>query len=88
MYFSANADTLMQGIPNFIITLTPDESEIAAGIRTQLNTHLSESLILFVTGDVEINDANWAAFVDTLKNLGAEQLLDIYNGKLDTVEKW
>ena len=56
---------------------TTEESDVIAAKETDLDTYKNEQITKFITGDLEINDANWQSFQDGLKQMGLEDVLAI-----------
>lgn len=56
---------------------TTEESESLASMETDLTTYKDETITKFLTGGMEINDANWQAFQDGLKQMGVEDVLSV-----------
>ena len=56
---------------------TDEESSELATKQNDLLTYKNEQITKFITGDLEINDANWQSFQDGLKQMGLEDVLAI-----------
>jgi hypothetical protein len=62
-----------------------EETNAAATKLTDLQNYLLESWGLFMSGQMELNDANWDTFVATCDALGAQEITDIYQ---QVYERW
>ena len=66
--------------------LTSDQAfEVSDGI-TSLLTYSSEQILKFMTCSEEINDSTWAAFQQTLKDMGIEHILELYQENYSAYE--
>ena len=79
-YYPNQAITYPSKMPNGL-TLTPDESTRAADLRASIQTYVNEAAIQFLTG--QANLSTWDAYVAQVNNLGAPELLKIYQAALD-----
>lgn len=60
---------------------TVDEGEQYDNIMSDINTYISENTLKFVIGDRPMDE--WDSFVSTLKDMGIEDAIEIYQGALD-----
>lgn len=60
---------------------TVEEGEKIDGIMSDINTMVGEYALQFVIGDRSLDD--WDSFVSTLKNMGIEDAIRVYQGALD-----
>ena len=60
---------------------TVDEGEKYDNIMSDINTYVSENTLKFVIGDRSLTE--WDDFVSTLKAMGIEDAVAIYQGALD-----
>lgn len=60
---------------------TVDEGEKYDNIMSDINTYISENTLKFVIGDRSLSE--WDDFVSTLKEMGIEDAVDIYQTALD-----
>lgn len=65
-----------------VLSLTPEESEEASRILSDLTTYLEESLIKFLIGDLDV-EADWEEFSDTVVSMGINDVVDIYQTAYD-----
>ncbi len=63
------------------LTLTTEQNEAFAAALVDVETYASECIIKFITGDMDL--AQWDSFVDTIKGMGIETCIDIYQEVLD-----
>ena len=59
--------------------LTSDELLSISNQMNSLLSYSSETILKFMTGALEINDANWEEFVDNCYAQGLQDCLDVYN---------
>lgn len=64
------------------ITLTTEESNEMASIKTKMNNYADEMVYKFIFGEASIED-EWPTFVQTLKDLGSERGEEIYQAGYD-----
>lgn len=63
------------------VSLTADEASSNAVIMTDIETHIEESVLRFITGDRDIaDDAQWQEYVDTCYALGLDDAKSIQVG--------
>jgi len=60
-----------------------EETEAAATKLADLETYLKESWGLFMSGQIELNDSNWDAFVSQCYAMGAGEITTIYQQVLN-----
>lgn len=65
---------------------TPDESEELSAIMTDLNTYRDETIGSFILGQQPIDDV-WPSFVNTLKDLGIDRVVEIRQAQYDRYMK-
>lgn len=63
------------------ISFTTDESEVIAEKSSDIATYAAENVIGFVTGATSFDD--WDAFVQNIKDMGLQDVLDAYQTALD-----
>ncbi|RXZ78490.1 extracellular solute-binding protein [Paenibacillaceae bacterium] len=56
---------------------TANESSETIPILTDINQYISESRVKFITGDWDINGAQWDDYIKTLERMGASRYLEI-----------
>lgn len=81
-YFTRNEEEhvlpfLVDGYPDMRF-FDADTNERVGELGTAINTYVTEEFAKFVSGELEINDANLKKFYDTLDSLGYEEYLKIY----------
>ncbi len=59
-----------------------EDSERLAEINTTLNEFITDQRVLFITGARDI-DADWDAYVEELKSIGYEEVIQIYQERYD-----
>ena len=62
--------------PEPIVNFTPEQADREAQLKTAINTYAQEQSILFITGKRPLSE--FAAFQDEIRNLGAEELIELY----------
>lgn len=62
---------------------TADEADELAFLWPDVRTVIKEYESAFITGDLELNDANWEAFQEDMNSAGAEDLIAILQGMWD-----
>jgi putative aldouronate transport system substrate-binding protein len=65
------------------LTPTPEESREIASIMNEINTYTDEMVIKFILGTETLNDASWNNFVSTIRRMGIERALAVYNTALN-----
>ncbi len=68
----------------YIYFLTTEEVELTSGLSTSINTYVTEQLSYFVTGELEINDANLSAYFAQLDALGFQEYKEVYTNYYNT----
>lgn len=64
--------------PMPLVTLGKEQSEKLSAIWPKLGAYAETQMARFVTGDVEMNDQNWNEFVSTVKQLGMDEVVSIF----------
>lgn len=62
-----------------------DENAELTAIQADINTYVDTAIAQFITGTLEINDANWENYISTLNSMGLERALEI---KQVGYERW
>lgn len=65
------------------VALTTEESEIHSGLANDIITFAQESVLKFVTGEVELNDQTWNELQEQLSAMKIEECIAIYQDALD-----
>ena len=63
------------------VTLTPEESEEAADIRSDLDTYTKEMFASFIMGSESLD--NYDTYLEQLKTIGVERYVELYQGALE-----
>lgn len=66
-----------------LVYLTKEEQDTVSGIAVDLQTYVRNSEAQFITGQLELNDANWENYVETLKKIGTEEFVSVYQAAYD-----
>ena len=61
-----------------------ENAELTA-IQADITTYVDTAIAQFITGTLEINDANWENYISTLNSMGLERALEI---KQVGYERW
>ena len=76
----ASAATLVNYIPEVIwsiLTYTSDENEIVSTVGTEIDNYVKQICAEFLTGERELNDAEWDAYVQRTKDMGVDKMLNV-----------
>ena len=65
----------------FGVSLTTEESSKITGTFNDIATYASEQLLAFVTGDSSMDE--WDRFVDTIRSMGLEECVEVYQDAYD-----
>ena len=65
------------------LTLTTDESTEYSNIATTVYTYATETVLKWMTGEVELTDESWDAYVAECNSMGVEDAVEIYQGVYD-----
>ena len=65
------------------ITLSTEDNEIVNRLTGDVTTLGCERILLMLDGQVEINDDNWASFVNDINAMGLDQIVAIYQDYYD-----
>lgn len=63
--------------------LSPEEANEVNKLVTDITTYKDEMWAKFVAGDIPITDENFNKYVETIKNLGLDRVLQIYQSAWD-----
>lgn len=66
-----------------LIYLTSEEQEEINSLKVELETYMIENEAQFINGSKELNDQNWQDYLETMKQIGSERLVDIYQKAYD-----
>jgi len=79
-FYPNQAISAKHTLPNGM-TLTADESTRMNEIRGPIQTYISENALLFLSGQLAFS--NWDAYVSRINQMGAPELLSIYQAAYD-----
>lgn len=85
----ASTEGLLPFIPEVIwpiFTYTTEELAAVNTIGSDLNTYAKKTCVEFLTGERELNDEEWDAYLAQLNDMGLETMLDVITGVVDRVE--
>lgn len=63
--------------------MTTDETLEIAEFEADMQTYAQETCMKFLDGSLELNDENWNTYVQTVKDMGMDTLLEIYQTVYD-----
>lgn len=81
----ASATTLVHYLPEVIwpiLTYTTEENEVVSTVGTDINNYVTQTCAEFLTGERELNDAEWDAYVQRTKDMGVDKMLDVYTSAI------
>ena len=64
-------------------SFTTNESLEIAEFESDMQTYAQETCMKFLDGSMALNDANWDTYVQTVKDMGMDRLLEIYQTAYD-----
>jgi len=64
------------------ITLTEEESKRYTVLNGQVDTYIKEQRAKFITGEGDVQ-TEWDSYIETLKSLGIEEMISIYQAALE-----
>ena len=64
-------------------TFTTAENEEIAEYEADLLTYAQETALKFLDGSLELNDANWDNYVDTINSMGMPEIIAVYQNAYD-----
>lgn len=67
--------------PRLYMPLSEQETEIHATIGNSITKYVSEQVALFVIGEKSLDE--WDNFIETMKSMGVDQLMEAYNTAYD-----
>ncbi len=65
-------------------TISSEDSITAAGLASDINTYISETILSWIYGEAELNEDTWQAYIDNCYDMGLQDILDIYQAAYDT----
>ena len=63
--------------------MTTEESEEISSYMAEIRSYVIESTNKFITGGEPLNDETWATYVQTLKDLGVDRVVELKQAALD-----
>lgn len=63
---------------SFSVFLNPEDTDTAYQLKVNLEDYVNQSLVRFVTGDLDIEN-DWDSYIQQMKDLQVEEYLEIYN---------
>jgi putative aldouronate transport system substrate-binding protein len=75
----SNSSEAIYTLPDLI--LSSEANEELTSYLVDVETYASENIIKFIIGDKDL--ADWSSFVDTLKGMGIDRCIEIYQEALD-----
>lgn len=63
--------------------LTTEEQDEVSAITVDLETYMKENEAQFINGSKELNDETWQEYLDTMNQIGAQRLIEIYQASYD-----
>jgi ABC-type sugar transport system, periplasmic component len=85
----ASAEAILPYTPDVIwpiLTYTDEELKIVNSTGSDLNTYAKKTAVEFLTGERELNDEEWSAFLAQCDEMGVAQMLEVMEGVIDRVE--
>lgn len=70
-------------VPFPITYLTKDEQDAINASATDIRTYVEEMEAKFITGTIELTDQTWEDYLNTLKQMGIEDYVKVYQGAYD-----
>ncbi len=87
MMQAAECWTLPEDQPNALYTTLPEnmklnaeESDQVSTLLTDLQTHVESTVLLWMTGQAELTDESWDAFVADCESMSLDEILEVYTG--------
>ena len=70
-------------LPYPLVYLTEEQQASVDELIWNIGKYAEYQMVWFVTGDVELNDENWAAFCEQVKKLGVDEMVSIWQTASD-----
>lgn len=87
MMEAADLWTLPEDQPAALYTTLPGNMKLNAEETTRIATHLTDlqtyvesSVLLWMTGQTELNDSTWGEFVSKFQSMQLDEILEVYTG--------
>ncbi|MBQ4227055.1 MAG: hypothetical protein II697_02525, partial [Clostridia bacterium] len=69
-----------------IFTYTDEELKLVNSVGSDLNTYAKKTAVEFLTGERELTDEEWSAFVAQTEEMGVNDMLEVMESVIDRVE--
>lgn len=69
--------------PYPMVWLTQEQQERVDALMYQIGSYAEQQMVWFVTGDVPLNDETWAEFCQTVRDLGVDEMVSIWQSAAD-----
>ena len=66
-----------------IVTDTEKDNARVNQLIYQIGRYAEQQMVWFVVGDVPLNDDTWAEFCETVKNLGIDEMVGIFQNAVN-----
>lgn len=66
--------------------ISSDDSVTAAGLCSDINTHITETILAWIHGEAPLNEDTWNTYVDECYSMGLQQVIDIYQAAYEEFE--
>lgn len=63
--------------------ISSDDSVTAAGLASDINTYISETILAWIHGEQELNEDSWQTYIDNCYTMDMQDILDIYQAAYD-----
>jgi putative aldouronate transport system substrate-binding protein len=63
------------------ISFSSDESNANASVMNAITTYYNEQNVKFITGETKLDNTTWNDYVNRVKGMGLQRVLDSYNAK-------
>ena len=74
-------------LPMPVVSLSREDEAAIALVQNKLSVYAETAMARFVTGDVPLNDEQWAVFCDTVKKLGLDEMIEIWQKYIEKKRK-
>ena len=62
-----------------------DEQDVVTHELSDIKTIIKNRTAQFITGELEINDANWNEYVKSIDNAGGQKVIDAYTSAVKRI---
>lgn len=63
--------------------ISSEDSLTAAGLASDLNTYIEETVLSWIVGEQELTEDSWQTYVDNCYSMNLQDIIDIYQGGYD-----